>query len=71
LGRTAHCPEDAALPGFSSVTQTQILVGILILFVVEVNHLKWIWWNHWQCRKCGVRNRSCACSDKWKWMVLL
>jgi hypothetical protein len=53
------------------VTQTQILIGILILFVVEVNHLKWIWWNHWQCRKCKVRNRDCGCSDKWKWMVLL
>lgn len=53
------------------MTQTQVLVGILILFVVEVNHLKWIWWNHWQCRKCGIRNRDCGCSDKWKWMVLL
>ena len=53
------------------MTQTQVLIGILILFVVEVNHLKWIWWNHWQCRKCCVRNRDCGCSDKWKWMVLL
>jgi len=53
------------------MSQTAILIAILIFFLVEVNHLKWIWWNHWLCRTCGVRNRECACSDKWKWMVLL
>ena len=51
------------------VTQTQLLVGITILIVVEINHLKWIWWTQWQCRACGAKNRDCPCTDKWKWMV--
>ena len=51
------------------VSQTQILVAIIVLFLVEVNHLKWIWWTQWRCRTCGLENRHCPCSDKWKWMV--
>jgi hypothetical protein len=51
------------------VSQTQLLVAIAVLIVVEINHLKWIWWTQWQCRTCGVKNRDCDCSDKWKWMV--
>jgi hypothetical protein len=64
-------PRAAAAARLRAMTQTQIFIGILVLFLVEVNHLKWIWWNHWHCRTCGVRNRHCGCSDKWKWMVLL
>jgi hypothetical protein len=51
------------------VSQTQILVSIAVLILVEVNHLKWIWWTQWQCRTCGAKNRDCPCSDKWKWML--
>ena len=32
----------------------QILLWIVALFVLEVNHLKWIWWEHWHCRACTV-----------------
>jgi hypothetical protein len=51
------------------VSQTQLLVAIAVLIVVEINHLKWIWWTQWQCRTCNAKNRDCPCSDKWKWMV--
>ena len=51
------------------MSQTQLLVAITVLIVVEINHLKWIWWTQWQCRACGVKNRDCGCTDKWKWMV--
>ena len=51
------------------MTQTQLLVAITLLIVVEINHLKWIWWTQWQCRACGAKNRDCPCTDKWKWMV--
>jgi hypothetical protein len=64
-------PDAAPAERLRSMSHTAILIAILVLFLVEVNHLKWIWWNHWHCRTCGVRNRDCACSEKWKWMVLL
>ena len=51
------------------MNQTQLLVAITVLIVVEINHLQWIWWTQWQCRTCKAKNRDCPCSDKWKWMV--
>ena len=33
----------------SVVTHTAILLWIIALFVLEVNHLKWIWWEFWTC----------------------
>jgi C4-type Zn-finger protein len=53
------------------MSQAETLAAIVVLFVVELNHLKWIWWTQWTCRACGHRNRDCPCSDKWKWMVYL
>jgi hypothetical protein len=51
------------------MSRTQLLVAIVILIVVEINHLKWIWWTQWECRTCKAKNRDCPCTDKWKWMV--
>jgi hypothetical protein len=48
----------------------QILVWIAALFVLEVNHLKWIWWEHWTCRKCDQKHKSCACGGT-KWVMYL
>ena len=43
------------------LSQTQILLWCIALIVLELNHLKWIWWDRWHCRACGVVNRQCAC----------
>ena len=68
MGRLALESGRPACDGHA-VSRTQLLVAIVILIVVEINHLKWIWWTQWQCRACGVTNRDCDCTDKWKWMV--
>ena len=44
-----------------------VLIGLLVvaLFLLEVNHLKWIWWEYWDCRKCCTKHKDCGCSSKW------
>jgi hypothetical protein len=34
---------------------------IVCLLALEVSHLKWIWWERWHCRACGVVNHQCNC----------
>jgi hypothetical protein len=53
------------------VTQTQILLWIVALFILEVNHLKWIWWEFWTCRKCTVAHKDCACGETSRWVMYL
>ena len=38
----------------------EILVWCTALIVLEVQHLKWIVWEHWTCRRCGVKHRECG-----------
>jgi hypothetical protein len=39
---------------------------IVVLFVLEINHFKWIWWTYWDCRRCGLKNHECrACGRSW------
>jgi hypothetical protein len=46
--------------------QRSALLWITALFVLEINHLKWIWWTYWDCRRCGRKNRECrACGRSW------
>jgi hypothetical protein len=47
------------------VGRGEILAYSLGLLLLELNHLKWIWWEYWDCRKCGRKNRNCGCSSKW------
>jgi hypothetical protein len=49
----------------SPVSQTQILLWCIALIVLELNHLKWIWWTYWECAKCGRKHKDCSCSSKW------
>ena len=35
------------------LTQTQILLWCIALIILELNHLKWIWWTYWEYAKCG------------------
>jgi hypothetical protein len=48
----------------------QLLVMIVTMIVLELNHLKWIWWTQWECRGCGVKHEHCACGDR-KWIMYL
>jgi hypothetical protein len=38
-----------------------IWLWIVCLGLLEICHLKWIWWDRWHCRSCGEVNRHCAC----------
>jgi hypothetical protein len=71
LGRPAHCRSDSDADTVSTVSQTQILLWIVALFVLEVNHLKWIWWEHWSCRACTVKHKDCACGSTSRWVMYL
>jgi hypothetical protein len=44
-----------------------LFFAIVALLLVEVTHLKWIWWN-WVCRKHARVHRECGCS---KWVMYL
>ena len=47
------------------VSPSQVLLWCAALILLEINHLKWIWWEHWSCGKCGRKHKDCACSSKW------
>ena len=51
------------------VSETGITLWILALFLLEIQHLKWIAWEHWDCRRHGVKNSECRC--KARLMILL
>ena len=53
------------------VSETQILLWISALFVLEVNHLKWIWWEHWDCRACSSKHKDCTCGSTARWFMYL
>lgn len=47
-----------------------LAVVICSLIALELIHLRWIWWTQWQCKRCGVPNKDCACGHR-KWMMYL
>jgi len=51
------------------VSETGITLWILALLLLEIQHLKWIAWEYWDCRRHGVKNRECRC--KARLMILL
>jgi hypothetical protein len=53
------------------VSQTAILLWILALFALEVQHLKWIWWEYWDCRTCSAKHKDCACGATRPWVMFL
>jgi hypothetical protein len=53
------------------VSQPVILLWILALFLLEIQHLKWIWWENWDCRGCSVKHKDCACGATRSWMMFL
>ena len=54
-----------------NVTRTEIMLWIVALFVLEVNHLKWIWWEFWNCKACTVAHKDCACGKTSRWLMYL
>jgi hypothetical protein len=71
LGRPAHCSGRGGVDTLDVVSRTQILLWIVALFVLEVNHLKWIWWEYWSCRACRVKHKDCACGSTSRWLMYL
>ena len=53
------------------VSRTEILLWIVALFVLEVNHLKWIWWEHWHCRSCSELHKDCGCGATARWKMFI
>jgi hypothetical protein len=47
------------------LSRTELLSGIVAMFVLELYHLKWIWLSEWNCRRCSRRNLECACDGRW------
>jgi hypothetical protein len=47
------------------MSRGELLFAIGCMVGLEVNHLKWIWWNYWDCHKCGRKNKDCGHSAKW------
>jgi hypothetical protein len=50
------------------VTPGLLLFAIVCMIVLEMQHLRWIWWEYWDCRGCGVKNKNCAC-EKFRWQL--
>jgi hypothetical protein len=71
LGRSAHCRWRKHADTLEDVSQTTILLWILALFILEVNHLKWIWWEFWTCRTCTVAHKDCTCGKTSRWVMYL
>ncbi|HSK16439.1 MAG TPA: hypothetical protein VK915_09735 [Gaiellaceae bacterium] len=47
----------------------ELFLGIVGLIAAEIVHLKWIWWTHWTCRKCGRKNHECGHGAKWMFLL--
>jgi hypothetical protein len=41
-----------------------VAIWILSLIGLEIQHFKWIVWEHWDCRRHGVKNKDCRCKDR-------
>jgi hypothetical protein len=50
------------------VSPNLLLFAIVTMIVLEMQHLRWIWWEYWDCRACTVKNKNCRC-DKFRWQL--
>jgi hypothetical protein len=50
--------------------RTLLLMAILGMILLELNHLRWIWWENWNCRRCGVKYKDCEYGHR-KWIMYL
>ena len=56
----AHCADPPFADYLGEMNDGQILLWCVALIALEVQHLKWIVWEHWTCRRCGVKHRDCG-----------
>jgi hypothetical protein len=56
----AHCAAWVRLDNLGGVNDGQVLLWCIALIALELQHLKWIVWEHWTCRRCGVKHRECG-----------
>jgi hypothetical protein len=57
--------KQAGKPGRTrDLSRLEVAFWILCLIAIEVQHLKWIIWEHWDCRKHGVKNKECRCKAR-------
>ncbi len=47
------------------VSRSTLAVWTLTLIALEVQHLKWIVWTYWDCRRHGVKHHECGCIRRW------
>jgi hypothetical protein len=43
------------------ISRPEIALWIVALIGLEIQHFKWIVWEHWDCRRHGVKNKECRC----------
>lgn len=46
-----------------------MVLWLVALFALEVQHLKWIAWEHWECRQHKVKNHECRCKERLMWLL--
>ena len=46
------------------MSRPEAALWIFALLGLEIQHLKWIVWEHWDCRTHGVKNYECGCKAK-------
>ena len=51
------------------MSHTEILIWILALAALEVQHLKWIIWTYWECKRHGVKHHECGCIKRWLLLI--
>jgi hypothetical protein len=59
-------PRNSAI--LVGVSPGLLLFAIVCMIVLEMQHLRWIWWEYWDCRSCGVKNKHCGC-EKFRWQL--
>ena len=46
------------------MSDTTVLLWVIGLIGLEIQHLKWIVWNDWDCRTHRMKNKECRCKAK-------
>ncbi len=70
----SQCAPVPVVPGSvmckaRAVERPGLAATIVCMIAVEPNHLKWIWWEHWDCRRCGRKNKRYGCRPK-RWIAV-
>ena len=46
------------------MSRGEAFLWIVGLVGLELQHLKWIVWEHWTCRRHRVKNKECGCKAR-------